>query len=43
MAFVFFGQFLDHDISLTEAGSEYMPIKVPECDEFMDRNCEGQD
>ena len=41
MTFVIWGQFLDHDISLTEVGTEEMPIPIPECDEFMDRNCNG--
>lgn len=40
--FVFFGQFLDHDVSLSEVTHEYMPIKIPTCDPFMDANCEGQ-
>ena len=41
MTFVIWGQFLDHDISLTEVGTEEMPIPIPECDEFMDKNCDG--
>lgn len=35
MAFVIWGQFLDHDIDLTEAGkTESMNIDVPETDPF---------
>ena len=40
-AFVFWGQFLDHDLSLSEVGDEYMPIGIPMCDEFMDKDCTG--
>lgn len=35
MAFVIWGQFLDHDIDLTEAGkSEQMDIEIPYGDRF---------
>lgn len=36
-----FGQFLDHDIGLTETGSESLPISVPAGDSFFDPNSTG--
>lgn len=42
MAFTFWGQFIDHDISFTpENHSEQMLINVPWCDEELDNYCEG--
>jgi peroxidase len=35
------GQFLDHDFSLTEGANEPMPVTVPLCDEYMDPYCTG--
>ena len=40
-AFTFWGQFIDHDIDLTEVTNEPMPIEIPKCDEFMDKECKG--
>lgn len=41
-AFVFWGQFLDHDLGLSETNSnETMPIHIPKCDPFMDLECDG--
>lgn len=37
-----FGQFIDHDISLSEDDAgEYLPIAVPACDPWFDPACEG--
>lgn len=37
-----FGQFIDHDITLVDDNfSEWIPIPVPECDEFFDPMCSG--
>ena len=37
MLFTIWGQFLDHDISLTQTvEGEDMNIHIPWCDEFMD-------
>ena len=37
VAFVIWGQFIDHDVGLTEVNDhESMPIKIPKCDPFMD-------
>lgn len=42
MAFTIWGQFIDHDIGLTEVHEEEtMNIKIPKCDPFMDIDCEG--
>ena len=42
MAFVIWGQFMDHDVGLTEVNDEEtMPIKIPVCDPFMDAECSG--
>jgi hypothetical protein len=36
------GQFLDHDISLTiGSGVEDAKIKIPKCDQFFDKECTG--
>ena len=40
MALTIWGQFLDHDISLSEIlKDEKMDIKIPKCDPFMDIAC----
>lgn len=37
-----FGQFLDHDTSLTPSDTiESDPILVPRCDKYFDPNCTG--
>jgi peroxidase len=35
------GQFLDHDLSLTEGANEPAPVPVPLCDEYLDSLCTG--
>ncbi len=35
------GQFLDHDFSLTEGANESVPVPVPLCDAYMDALCTG--
>lgn len=35
------GQFLDHDLSLTEGANESVPVPVPLCDEYLDSLCTG--
>lgn len=35
------GQFLDHDLSLTEGANELTPVPVPLCDEYLDTLCTG--
>lgn len=35
------GQFLDHDFSLTEGAHELMPVTVPLCDAYLDPYCTG--
>jgi peroxidase len=35
------GQFLDHDLSLTEGANERTPVSVPLCDEYLDPLCTG--
>lgn len=43
MAFTIWGQFMDHDISLSKVSShEEMNINIPECDPYMDIDCHGQ-
>ena len=43
MFFTIWGQFVDHDLSLTEVNhEEKMNIEIPTCDEFMDLNCSGE-
>ena len=39
--FTFWGQFLDHDLDLTEVSDEQMPIQIPMCDPVMDKDCKG--
>ena len=42
MALTIWGQFIDHDIGLTNVQEEErMPIKIPDCDPFMDLDCSG--
>lgn len=42
MLFGTWGQFLDHDITLSnESNTEQVVITVPRCDEFFDPNCTG--
>lgn len=40
--FPIYGQFLDHDISMTPSGKdESVPIKIPQCDIHFDPECKG--
>lgn len=42
MLFPIWGQFLDHDIALTSfADTEPVPIPVPKCDKYFDKECTG--
>ena len=43
MLFGTWGQFLDHDITLSQEGeTEPVTIAIPRCDEFYDPNCTGK-
>jgi hypothetical protein len=43
MLFGTWGQFLDHDITLSDEGpDEQVVITVPRCDNFFDQNCTGK-
>jgi hypothetical protein len=43
MIFGTWGQFLDHDITLSVEGTiEQMTIPIPRCDEFYDPKCTGK-
>ena len=43
LALVIWGQFIDHDLSLTIVSqNESMPIHIPKCDPFMDVECSGE-
>jgi hypothetical protein len=43
MLFGIWGQFLDHDITLSKEGlTERQTIIIPRCDSFFDPNCTGQ-
>ena len=42
MLFALWGQFVEHDISSTQPGStESVPIPVPRCDQYFDKDCTG--
>lgn len=42
MLFTLWGQFLDHDITLTPSDSvEDQSIPIPMCDKWMDSDCKG--
>ena len=44
MLFGTWGQFLDHDITLSEEGNtEPIEITVPRCDKFFDKECTGKE
>ena len=43
LLFPIFGQFVDHDITLSVSGrDEPAPVKVPMCDEHFDPECKGK-
>lgn len=42
MLFPIWGQFVEHDISLTKSSTtESIPITIPKCDQWMDKTCTG--
>jgi hypothetical protein len=44
MLFGTWGQFLDHDITLTnQSETEVINITVPRCDQFFDPECKGDE
>lgn len=44
MLFGTWGQFLDHDITLSNEGNtEQVTIQVPRCDEYFDKECTGKE
>ena len=42
MAFTIWGQFIDHDLTLTQVNEEeHADIEIPRCDPYFDAECRG--